>query len=121
MMKEELLDIEALLSQVGPPQGTVFQLNTDGTGFTVLHSFQYTDGGNPEPLVLSGGTLYGTTLYGFQGPSLGDGGVFALILQPTLNIALIPSSGFIMGRDRAFRRRTGCGCGSSRSSETLGR
>ena len=29
-------------------QGTLFQINTDGTAFSVLHSFQYTDGGQPE-------------------------------------------------------------------------
>lgn len=69
-------------------QGTVFELNTDGSGFSVLHSFQYTDGSNPEPLVLSGGTLYGATLAGIQGVALGDGAVFALYLQPTLSVAL---------------------------------
>ena len=73
-------------------QGTVFQLNTDGSGFTVLHSFQYTDGAEPESLVLSGGTLYGMTSYGFQGISLGDGGVYALILQPTLKPYLVRQS-----------------------------
>jgi uncharacterized repeat protein (TIGR03803 family) len=83
-------------------QGTVFQLNTDGTGFTVLHSFQYTDGGNPEPLVLSGGTLYGMTLYGFQGISLGDGGVFALILQPALNLALADNQAVLTWNDPSY-------------------
>ena len=51
-------------------KGTAFKLNTDGTGFTVLHSFTATDpstGTNSdgaEPLaglILSGNTLYGTT------------------------------------------------------------
>jgi uncharacterized repeat protein (TIGR03803 family) len=69
-------------------QGTVFRLNTDGSGFTVLHSFQYTDGAEPESLVISGGTLYGMTSYGFQGTSLGDGGIYELILQPTLSLSL---------------------------------
>ena len=68
-------------------QGTVFQINTDGTGFTVLHSFQFSDGSQPDALIRSGGTLYGLTDYGIQGTYLGNGGVFALILQPTLNIA----------------------------------
>ena len=48
--------------------GTVFAVNTDGTGFTNLHSFTaldlyYTnsDGANPYAgLILSGNTLYGT-------------------------------------------------------------
>jgi uncharacterized repeat protein (TIGR03803 family) len=83
-------------------QGTVFELNTDGTGFTVLHSFQYTDGGHPEPLVLSGGTLYGMTSYGFQGISLGDGGVFALVLQPTLNLALASNLAVLTWNDPSF-------------------
>ena len=54
--------------------GTVFAVNTDGTGFTNLHSFTATtvtypwtnsDGANPEArLILSGNTLYGTTFGG---------------------------------------------------------
>jgi uncharacterized repeat protein (TIGR03803 family) len=55
--------------------GTVFALNTDGTGFTTLHKFSasstnssgfYTnsDGASPNPLILSGKPLYGTTYYG---------------------------------------------------------
>ena len=63
--------------------GTVFKLNTDGTGFTVLHSFTATlvagansDGANPVGrLVLSGNTLYGTAYFG---GSSGNGTVFAL-------------------------------------------
>jgi uncharacterized repeat protein (TIGR03803 family) len=58
--------------------GTVYGVNTDGTGFTNLHNFPalvrmttapylYTnsDGGNPDgALVLSAGRLYGTTFIG---------------------------------------------------------
>jgi uncharacterized repeat protein (TIGR03803 family) len=53
--------------------GTVFKLNTNGTGFTVLHSFTAvnpnpranSDGANPAGrLFLSGNTLYGTTFFG---------------------------------------------------------
>lgn len=54
-----------------PGNGTVFKLNTDGTGFGVLHSFaahghtypdttNY-DGESPKELVLSGHALYGIT------------------------------------------------------------
>ncbi len=41
--------------------GTVFSVNTDGTGFTVLHTFTGgSDGSGPnKDLVLSGNTLYG--------------------------------------------------------------
>jgi uncharacterized repeat protein (TIGR03803 family) len=42
--------------------GTVFKINTDGSGFAVLHRFAMTNGVNPyAPLVVSGATLYGTT------------------------------------------------------------
>ena len=41
--------------------GTIFSLNTDGTGFTVLHSFGATGGRYPKAtLVESGGKLWGT-------------------------------------------------------------
>ena len=70
--------------------GTVFALNTNGTGFTILHSFIATnftfspgpapgytnnDGVMPCGLTLSGNTLYGTALYGGTN---GNGTVFAL-------------------------------------------
>jgi len=44
-------------------QGTLFRLNTNGTGFATLHSFAGTgDGGVPRaPLVVVGDTYYGTT------------------------------------------------------------
>lgn len=48
--------------------GTIFKLNTNGSGFTVLHHFKRglaSDGGNPNThLVLTGNTLYGTTRNG---------------------------------------------------------
>jgi len=52
--------------------GTVFAVNTDGSGFTNLYNFgSYSQFG----LILSGNTLYGTTE---GGGSLGDGMVFAV-------------------------------------------
>ena len=53
--------------------GTVFKVNTDGTGFTNLHNFTGGSGG-AEPLldvILSGNTLYGTP----DGGSSGNGTV----------------------------------------------
>jgi uncharacterized repeat protein (TIGR03803 family) len=50
--------------------GVVFSINTDGTGYTVLKNFSAlvsnanSDGANPNSLILSGSTLYGTTVYG---------------------------------------------------------
>jgi uncharacterized repeat protein (TIGR03803 family) len=55
--------------------GAVFAVNTDGSGFTNLHSVTYHDGSDLNELVLSGGTLYGTS---FNGGSSGNGTVFAV-------------------------------------------
>jgi len=72
--------------------GTVFKVNTDGSGFTSLHSFSAipssppytnTDGANPSSLILSGNALYGTTSYGGD---YGNGTVFSLFIQPQLKI-----------------------------------
>lgn len=63
-------------------RGTVYKVNTDGTGFTTLHSFTALDavtgtnedGANPPAgLILSGNTLYGTAM---GGGSSGNGTVF---------------------------------------------
>jgi uncharacterized repeat protein (TIGR03803 family) len=84
----------------GSGSGTVFAVNTDGTGFTSLYSFTeavhyYTngtggiystnsDGANPYAgLILSGSTLYGTAT---RGGSSGDGTVFSLLILPQLTI-----------------------------------
>ena len=72
--------------------GTVFALNTDGTGFTNLHNFSTisgpngtnNDGANPYgPLILSGNTLYGTAS---QGGSSAHGTVFSISFRPQLTI-----------------------------------
>jgi uncharacterized repeat protein (TIGR03803 family) len=66
--------------------GIVFAINTDGTGFTNLHSFTASfgsypfyannDGANPlDGLILSGNTLYGTT---DSGGMYGDGTIFSI-------------------------------------------
>lgn len=66
--------------------GTVFALNTDGTGFATLYSFSdfiftNSDGASPESgLILSGNTLYGTTTEGGTG---GAGTVFSLNTDST--------------------------------------
>jgi uncharacterized repeat protein (TIGR03803 family) len=67
--------------------GTVFQINTNGTGFQLLHRFDGGDGSRPYgSLLLSGSTLYGMT---FAGGSQGKGVIFALDLpRPTLAILL---------------------------------
>ncbi len=65
--------------------GTVFAVNTDGTGYTILHAFQGPDGSLLYGgLVLSGDTLYGTT---FEGGSNNAGTIFAITLPllPTID------------------------------------
>jgi uncharacterized repeat protein (TIGR03803 family) len=71
----------------GTDYGSVFAINTDGTGFTNLIAFNYqsaTNGGQPEAdLVLSGNTLYGTTIGGSGGGTVfkinTDGTDFAIL------------------------------------------
>jgi len=86
--------------------GTVFAVNTDGTGFTVLHTFTPTvygtidglpvdtnsDGTYPDgTLTLSGNTLYGTASHGGTN---GQGTVFSIFIQPQLTI--IPSGPYVI-------------------------
>jgi uncharacterized repeat protein (TIGR03803 family) len=54
--------------------GVIFRINTDGTGFTNLHSFGGVDGSNPNCLNLVGETLYGTA----SGVGIGSGTIFTL-------------------------------------------
>src|SRR6266487_5433298 len=46
--------------------GTIYKINTDGTGYTVLKHFSGSDGATPffAGLTLSGSVLYGATFYG---------------------------------------------------------
>lgn len=55
--------------------GTVFKLNTDGSGYSVLKNFGHGEGTGPPTLLLSGTTLFGTAHYG---GSNGCGTVFKL-------------------------------------------
>jgi uncharacterized repeat protein (TIGR03803 family) len=71
----------------GSANGTLFAVKTDGTGFTVLHTFStastnsfgvYTNGDGVSPyggLVLSSNTLYGTTI---SGGNYGGGTIFSI-------------------------------------------
>jgi len=65
-------------------QGTLFQIGTDGTGFSLLHSFNATtDGENPigAPL-LSGSVLYGMTQSG-SGSTTGAGTIYQIGVDGT--------------------------------------
>jgi len=57
--------------------GTIFAVNTDGTGFRILHDFTGgSDGASPwDGLLLSGNTLYGTA---YSGGSSGNGTLFGV-------------------------------------------
>lgn len=84
--------------------GTVFALNTDGTGFRTLHSFApenwdaffnrtNSDGVFPIcELALSGNILYGTAS---SGGANGNGTLFSLVLPPPLQLTVAPSGGDI--------------------------
>lgn len=79
--------------------GIVFSLNTDGTGFTVLHTFTTSNGtantnldgfGPTAGLTLSGNTLYGTAKYGGR---FGNGTIFSIALPGTPpQLTLTPST-----------------------------
>ncbi len=72
--------------------GTVFAVNTNGSGFTILHSFTAgsgtyptvtnSDGANPfGGLILSGNTLYGTPLEFIAQHTVWDGGIWRQLGQ----------------------------------------
>jgi uncharacterized repeat protein (TIGR03803 family) len=74
--------------------GTIFRLNTDGSGFATLHHFSATnnaaltnsDGARPVGgLILVNGALYGTTS---AGGTSGYGTIFSILFPPQLAIAL---------------------------------
>jgi uncharacterized repeat protein (TIGR03803 family) len=72
--------------------GTVFAINTDGTGYTILKDYTGApnDGSDPQSgLILSGSTLYGTTSAGgdFGGSLPSNGTLFSISLVPSLAIA----------------------------------
>jgi uncharacterized repeat protein (TIGR03803 family) len=61
--------------------GTVFAVNMDGTGFTVLHKFNGIDGADSQSsLLLSGNILYGTTVSG----GTNDAGTIFAITLPSI-------------------------------------
>jgi len=81
--------------------GTGFKINTDGTGFTNLHSFNGNDGADPVAgLMLSGNTLYGTAAYG---GIWGNGTVFKVNTDAT---------GFTMlhSFQQTYLQGGGCSC-----------
>ena len=91
--------------------GVLFRLNTDGTGFSVLKRFTYSDGILPQgDLTLSGSTLYGTTYDGgFSGNGTvykieKNGGGYTLLknLDGLPNDAARPYSGLVLSGNVLF-------------------
>lgn len=80
--------------------GTVFSLNTNGGGFTVLRTFTIADHNNgadpPSGLLLAAGRLYGTTLYGGTN---GYGNIFVMSIDGSSFTNLYSFSG---GKDGSF-------------------
>lgn len=102
--------------------GTVFKVNTDGTGFAVLKHFTADDGAEPTgSLALSGGTLYGTTSQGGAGTvgtvfSLNtDGTGFALVkdFPPDLNDGASPVAGVFVSGATLYGTTSQGGTGSA--------
>jgi uncharacterized repeat protein (TIGR03803 family) len=61
--------------------GTLFRLNTDGSGFQLLHSFcvSCANGYNPQGMVAGAdGNVYGTTEYGGENCEESCGGIFQI-------------------------------------------
>jgi uncharacterized repeat protein (TIGR03803 family) len=90
--------------------GTVFAINTDGTGFTDVHSFTGSNGGGAPVagLILSGNSLYGTTA---GGGTNDNGTVFAIntdgtdftnLHSFTGNDGANPEAGLILSRNTLY-------------------
>jgi len=91
--------------------GTVYKINPDGTGFTVLYTFSLSSNGDNSDgrlpsagAVFSGNTLYGTAS---NGGNLDDGTIFSLALSASLspiplNIQLSGSSAVLTWTNAAF-------------------
>ena len=92
--------------------GTIFGVNTDGTGYATLHYFAGdSQGAQPTcALLLSGDTLYGTTDYG---GSANDGTVFGVNTDDT-GFAILYS--FTGGSDGAHPFRA---CAKTNSEKSL--
>jgi hypothetical protein len=101
---------------VANDNGTVFAINTDGTGFSTLYhfttptgsSFTNSDGFSPQAgLVLSGNTVYGTAIqggiYGNGVNHLGGGGtVFSLTVPIALYCQSIGGKTILSWSDPSF-------------------
>ena len=85
--------------------GTIFSIGADGSGFTIMHSFEGPpdDAGWPKgnSLALDGGILYGMSRYGGNGTTsiYGDGAIFSYALPtptPTPTPTPIPQAEIVL-------------------------
>jgi uncharacterized repeat protein (TIGR03803 family) len=85
--------------------GSLFRINTDGTGFTILKRFSTSDGANPcSELLWTGQTLFGTTL---SGGSSNNGVIFALSLEPASLLGPLATQTAEVGSTVTFYARAG--------------
>ena len=85
--------------------GTVFKISADGSQYSVLHSFNGTDGSIPEGILIQAtdGNFYGTTFYGGAGNNCADfqpsgcGTVFKISPQSPYPLTTVHSFNFSDG------------------------
>jgi len=115
-------------------RGSIFSVNTDGTGFTNLHSFTAlvgpfrtnADGAAPWPgMVLSGNTLYGTTSAGGHPIKSGAGTVYAINTDGSgftnlhsfaLNDGMQPGGGLVLSGNTLYGT---CATGTSNNAGAI--
>ncbi len=89
--------------------GVIYRINTDGTGFSLVHTFYYTDGEEPESGLLQSredGMLYGTASTGGANDYGGtvfklnlDGSDFQVVYNFTVQTGIGSYSGLLEGAD----------------------
>jgi uncharacterized repeat protein (TIGR03803 family) len=83
---------------------TLFKVNTDGTGFAVVHSSTNADWACPESVVISGNTLYGTTGGGYNAGTVfkinTDGSDYTVL--KILNPYEFPQGGVVLGGETLY-------------------
>jgi len=105
--------------------GTVFAVNTDGSGYTNLHNFAESDGAQPNgSLTLSGKTLYGST-----GSVGGNGTVFAINTDgtgfktiynfPAGTNGMGPNGGLVLSGNTLYGTAGAGGAGTGEDSGTV--
>jgi uncharacterized repeat protein (TIGR03803 family) len=90
--------------------GTLFKVNTDGTGFAIVHSSADSDWIHPNAVILSDSTLYGTTDGGVKGTVFKvntDGSAYAVLKAFATNESGYPRDGLVLGGDTLYGATAG--------------